>query len=94
MRARLGLALAGILLLAGGADVWAGCSISNETNTAFTVTSGQTSNQIVGAHTTTSIAPGKIVGKSKDGKSIAGTCKDGDKLIVKEDKGVPILMPK
>jgi hypothetical protein len=72
----------------------AGCSIHNDTKYAFTVTSGNTSNQSVGAHTQTSIAPGKIVGKSKEGKTIGGSCKDGDRLEIKEEQGVPILLHK
>ncbi len=72
----------------------AGCSIHNDTKWAFMITSGNTSNQSVGAHTQTSIAPGKIVGKSKEGKSIGGFCKDGDRLEIQEEQGVPILMHK
>jgi hypothetical protein len=72
----------------------AGCSIHNDTSWSFTVTSGNTSNQQVGAHTQTSIAAGKIVGKSKEGKTIGGFCKNGDKLEIKNEKGVPILVPK
>lgn len=72
----------------------AGCSIHNDTKYAFTVTSGNTSNQSVGAHTQTSIAPGKIVGKSKEGKTFGGSCKNGDRLEIKEEQGVPILLHK
>ena len=84
----------GSLALLAAADARASCRISNETGYSFTVASGNTSNQSVGAHTTTTIAPGTIVGKSKDGKTFGGSCKDGDNLVLKEDKGVPILMPK
>jgi len=97
-RGRLSWLVAGglgsLALLAAAADARASCRISNETGYSFTVASGNTSNQSVGAHTTTTIAPGTIVGKSKEGKTFGGSCKDGDNLVVKEDKGVPILMPK
>ena len=100
-RARLGrlrwLVACGLATLTGlavASPARASCRISNETGYSFTVSSGNTSNQSVGAHTTTSIAPGTIVGKSKEGKTFGGSCKDGDNLVVKEDKGVPILMPK
>jgi hypothetical protein len=97
-RTRLGrlswLAAGGLAMLAFGNVARASCRISNETGYSFTVSSGSTSNQSVGAHTTTTIAPGTIVGKSKEGKTFGGSCKDGDNLILKEDKGVPILMPK
>jgi hypothetical protein len=73
---------------------WAGCSIHNATEWSFVVTSGNTSNQSVGAHTQTSIAAGKIVGKSKDGKTISGFCKNGDKLEITNDHGVPVLAHK
>jgi hypothetical protein len=67
------------------------CRVRNETKYSFTVESGNTSNQRVGAHTDTSIASGKIVGKSDDGKTVGGFCKDGDVLLVQEEKGVPIF---
>ncbi|HEY8923573.1 MAG TPA: hypothetical protein VIU64_04270 [Polyangia bacterium] len=89
-----GCGLATLATLAGAGVARASCRISNETGYSFTVSSGNTSNQSVGAHTTTTIAPGTIVGKSKEGKTFGGSCKDGDNLILKEDKGVPILMPK
>ncbi len=72
----------------------AGCSIHNDTKYSFTVSSGNTSNQSVGSHTQTSIAAGKIIGKSKEGKTISGFCKDGDRLEIKEEQGVPILLHK
>ena len=72
----------------------ASCRIHNDTSHDFTVESGNTSNQSVGGHTTTSIAAGKIIGKSKDGKSISGSCKDGDNLEVKDEGGVPVLSVK
>lgn len=76
------------------APAYASCRIHNDTGHDFTVESGNTSNQSVGAHTTTSIAPGKIIGKSKDGKSISGSCKDGDSLEVKDEGGVPVMSVK
>jgi len=74
--------------------VWAACRISNQTSYTFLVSSGNTSNQSLGAHTTTTIASGKILGKSKEGKTIGGSCKDGDDLVVKEEQGVPLILPK
>jgi hypothetical protein len=70
----------------------ASCRVHNDTNYSFTVESGNTSNQSVGSHTETSIAPGKIIGRSKEGKTVSGFCKDGDRLEIKDDHGVPILM--
>ena len=71
------------------------CRISNRTKYSFTVKSGNTSNQRVGANTTTSIASGKIIGKSdKSGKSFGGSCKDGDTLELKEESGVVVLIHK
>jgi hypothetical protein len=77
-----------------GVPARAGCSIHNATDWSFTVTSGNTSNQQVGSHTQTAIAAGKIAGKSKEGKTIGGFCKDGDSLEIINDHGVPVLMPK
>ena len=70
------------------------CSIHNDTGLSFTIESGNTSNQRVGAHTQTSIASGKITGKSDNGKAIAGVCKDGDKVEITEKDGNPILTVK
>jgi hypothetical protein len=67
------------------------CSIKNETKYSFTIESGNTSNQRVGAHTSTSIAPGKIIAKGDQGKSFGGSCKAGDQLVVIEERGVVIL---
>jgi hypothetical protein len=72
----------------------ASCSIHNDTSYSFTVESGNTSNQSVGAHTQTSIAAGKIIGRSKEGKTVGGSCKDGDRLEIKDDHGVPVIVPK
>jgi hypothetical protein len=90
----LACALALLATVGLGLQAHASCRIANETGTSFTVSSGNTSNQSVGAHATTAIAAGTIVGKSKDGKTFGGSCKDGDSLVLKEDKGVPILQPK
>ena len=73
-------------------SAYAGCRIHNDTKWDFKVESGNTSNQSVGPHTTTSIASGKIKGiDAKEGKTISGTCKDGDELEVKDDHGIPVL---
>jgi hypothetical protein len=73
----------------------AGCSIHNDTGWDFKVESGNTSNQSVSAHSTTSIAAGKIVGKDeKSGKTVSGFCKNGDSLEIKDDHGVPVLSAK
>ncbi|HVV49674.1 MAG TPA: hypothetical protein VHO06_08445 [Polyangia bacterium] len=83
--------LAGGLLLLGAAPALASCRIKNETATTFMVASGNTPNQRVGAHATTTIAPGRVQGRSDDGKEIAGVCKDGGDLVIKEKNGVPLL---
>jgi hypothetical protein len=93
-RLKLLVYVAGGLLAMGASRASASCRIANETGYSFTVSSGNVSNQRVGAHTTTSIAAGKIMGKSDDGKTISGACKDGGDLIVKEKNGVPLLMPR
>jgi hypothetical protein len=86
-------ALATTLGLASTAS--ASCRIHNDTKWSFTVESGNTSNQSVGAHTTTSIAAGKIKGvDKKSGKSISGMCKDGDSLEIKDDGGIPVMTAK
>jgi hypothetical protein len=83
-----------LVLGAGAQAALASCRIHNDTSYSFTVESGNTSNQSVGSHTETSIAPGKIIGKSPEGKTVSGFCKDGDHLEIKDDHGVPILMTK
>jgi hypothetical protein len=70
---------------------WASCDIFNDTGHDFTVESGNTSNQSVGAHTHTTIAGGKVIAKSKDGKSFGGMCKDGDHAVVTEKDGVVVM---
>ena len=93
-RPRIASAVAGAALLLGAVPAFATCRIANETKYSFTITSGNVSNQRVGAHTITTIQAGKILGKSDDGKGIGGFCKDGDELVVKDEKGIPILLPK
>jgi hypothetical protein len=93
-------AMGGWLLVAvlGGASLSApanaSCVVTNQTGYAFVVASGNAPNQKVGAHATTTIEAGKIEGKSAEGKTIAGSCKDGASLVVLEKNGVPLLMPK
>jgi hypothetical protein len=78
-----------------GASASARCNIHNDTGYSFTVESGTTSNQRLGGHTTTTIAPGKVIARSDDGKhSFGGMCTDGMTVEVKEDHGVVIMMPK
>jgi hypothetical protein len=69
----------------------ASCRIKNETGYTFAVASGNVPNQKVGARATTTIAPGKVQGRSDDGKTISGVCKDGGDLVIKEKNGVPLL---
>jgi hypothetical protein len=69
----------------------ASCRIKNETGYTFAVASGNVPNQRVGARATTTIAPGKVQGRSEEGKTISGVCKDGSDLIIKEKNGVPLL---
>jgi len=81
--------------LAAVPAVWAGCRIKNETKWDFKVESGNTSNQSVGAHTSTTIAAGRIKGiDAKAGTTISGSCKDGEELKIIDDKGVPVLVLK
>ena len=88
-----GFALAlGVAFLAAPAR--ASCVVKNETGYEFVVSSGNSPNQKVGAHATTTIEAGKISGKSAEGKTISGSCKDGARLVVIEKNGVPLLMPK
>lgn len=82
----------GVALLSAPAS--ASCVVTNETAYEFVVESGNAPNQTVRAHATTTIEAGKISGKSAEGKTIAGACKDGASLVVREKNGVPLLMPK
>ena len=70
---------------------FATCRIKNETKWSFTIESGNVSNQRVGSNTTTSIASGKVKGKSDDGKTISASCKDGDTLVIKDERGIPVI---
>ena len=88
-----------VCVLAGAASLAAAradasCLVTNETGYAFVVSSGNAADQKVGAHATTTIEAGKISGKSAEGKTISGACKDGAQLVVQEKNGVPLLMPK
>ncbi len=91
MNIRLVAAATFAVTLVHSTFAFASCRIHNDTGYSFTVESGNTSNQGVGAHTSTSIAAGKIIAKSKDGKSFGGMCKDGDNLEVKEQGGVVFM---
>ena len=70
------------------------CSIKNETKYSFTISSGNTSNQRVGSHTSTSIASGEIIAKA-DGekKSVGGACAAGSKIKIVEKKDVLMILP-
>ena len=81
------------LLAAGASRAAASCRVVNETGYSFTVASGNVSNQKVRAHATTAIEAGKIQGKSEEGKTISGQCKDGGELVIEEKNGVPLLLP-
>jgi hypothetical protein len=72
----------------------ASCVVTNETGYEFVVSSGNSPDQKVAAHATTTIEAGKISGKSPEGRTISGSCKDGARLVVREKNGVPLLMPK
>jgi hypothetical protein len=72
----------------------ASCVVTNETAFEFIVSSGNSPNQKVAAHATTTVEAGKIVGKSPEGRIISGSCKDGARMVVREKNGVPLLLPK
>jgi hypothetical protein len=92
---RTALASLVALSLSAAGTARASCHIHNDTGFSFTVESSNTSNQRVGAHTTTTIAPGKVIAKSDDGKaSFGGMCTEGMSVEVKEDHGVVVMMPK
>jgi hypothetical protein len=82
------------LLAAAPSGAAAACRVTNETGYTFTVSSGNAANQRVRAHATAAIEAGKIQGKSDDGKTISGSCKDGGELVILEKNGVPLLQPK
>jgi hypothetical protein len=92
--ARAGLMLclvAGVSLVA--TEARGSCVVTNETGYEFAVSSGNSPNQKVRAHGTTTIEAGKISGKSPEGRTISGSCKDGERLTVQEKNGVPLLLP-
>ena len=72
----------------------ASCVVTNETGFEFVVSSGNSANQKVAPHATTTIEAGKISGKSPEGRTISGSCKDGARLVVQEKNGVPLLLPR
>ena len=84
--------VAGTSLFATAAH--ASCVVTNETGYEFVVSSGNSPNQKVSPHATTTIEAGKISGKSPDGRTISGSCKDGARMVVLEKNGVPLLLPK
>ena len=86
-----GCLVLGQLLVLFDLPAAASCRIKNETGYTFAVASGNVANQKVGAGATTTIAPGKVQGRSDDGKTISGVCKDGGDLVIKEKNGVPLL---
>src|SRR5215510_11511934 len=82
------------LLVAGESGAAAACRVTNETGYTFTVSSGNAANQRVRAHATAAIEAGKIQGKSEEGKTISGSCRDGGEMVIQEKNGVPLLQPK
>ena len=82
------------LLAVVGSRATASCRVSNETGYSFTVSSGNAANQRVRAHATAAIEAGKIQGKTEDGKTISGSCRDGGEMVIQEKNGVPLLLPK
>ncbi len=83
-----------LVVMAFAAPAWAGrCDIFNSTSTSFTIESGNVSNQRVGGNTHTSISSGKIIAKADNGKGVGGSCGDGDKIKIVEEKGVYIIVP-
>lgn len=86
---------AAVVALTASSAAYASCRIHNETGYSYTIESGNTSNQRVGSHTTTSIASGKVKAKSDDGKhNFGGSCKDGEEVVVKEEGGVVVMETK
>jgi hypothetical protein len=81
-----------IALVLGSAPAFAGrCDIFNDSGETWTIESGNTSNQRIGAHTHTSIDAGKITAKSDTGKSVGGTCADASKIAIVDDHGVFVI---
>jgi hypothetical protein len=92
-KAALVFLLAGGMTTLGAASAHASCVVKNETSWEFLISSGNAADQKLAAHASTTIAAGKISGKSPEGKTISGSCKDGSSLVVHEKNGVPLLMP-
>ena len=88
---RLVACLIGSTLALSAGVAAASCRVANETNYRFTVSSGNVANQRIGPHVTTTIAPGHIQGRSDEGKTISGICKDGGDMVIREKNGVPLL---
>jgi hypothetical protein len=93
-RLTLMIGLASGLVALGGSRAGASCRVTNETGYTFVVSSGNSANQRVRAHATAAIEAGKIQGKSEEGKTISGSCRDGGELVIQEKNGVPLLQPK
>lgn len=73
---------------------FARCSIHNDTGESFTIESGNVSNQRIGAHTQSSINAGTIKAKADSGKSVGGSCRDGDSVEIKLSGGVLVITVK
>jgi hypothetical protein len=69
---------------APAARALATCHIFNDTKYSFTIESGNTSNQLVNAHTHTTIAPGKVLAAATASRS--AFCKDGEGVVIKEGR--------
>lgn len=82
---RRALFVLGVLLLSASAE--ARCRITNDTSHNFTVASGETWGQYLGAYSTTTIDGGDMSGQSDDGREFSGLCRDGDAVTVKEIQG-------
>ena len=76
------------------AEAFASCTVQNRTKYDFNVTSGNTSNQKLRGNSSMSIAAGAITGESREGKTISGSCKDGDTLVIEDKRGVPVMKQK
>ncbi|MEM6957045.1 MAG: hypothetical protein AAF411_08050 [Myxococcota bacterium] len=90
--------LAAALLTLVGATAFssvaeARCRIRNTTSHSFTLSSGNTSNQRVGANTSTSIDDGEITGRSDDGTNVGGYCADGQTVVIRERNGSIVIAP-
>jgi hypothetical protein len=95
MKTRMGVMLGALgLLLLGRGSAMASCVVTNQTGFTFVVSSGNLANQQLKPHATTTVEAGKILGKTEDGRTISGSCRDGGQLVVKEKNGVPLLLPK